>query len=125
MNESVAGAQCIFPCRCASDFGRVKFDPMIDASQCAQLLRCSKEQVERLADDGRLPAVKFGRGWIFVTTQVLAYVESLCEANLKVPDKSGGEHPPKARAAQGTRLGPVVHGGPVRGRGRPRQPTPL
>lgn len=49
-------------------------DETIDARACAELLHCSTEKVEDLAGSGELPAVKFGRGWIFVRADLLAYL---------------------------------------------------
>lgn len=55
---------------------------IIDAAQVAELLRCTKSHVEALAERGRLPATKYGRGWIFVTAQVIQCVLEECAANL-------------------------------------------
>lgn len=49
-------------------------DETIDAEACAVLLHCSVERVEDLAGSGELPAMKFGRGWIFVRADLLAYL---------------------------------------------------
>lgn len=46
----------------------------IGPDECAQLLRCTPEHVEELARQGELPAVKIGRGWIFVKADLLAYL---------------------------------------------------
>ncbi len=46
----------------------------IDSRECAELLRCTPEQVEELARKGDLPAVKIGRGWLFVRADLLAYL---------------------------------------------------
>lgn len=46
----------------------------INAQQCAELLQCNSETVEELTRKGELPAVKFGRGWIYVKSDLLAYL---------------------------------------------------
>lgn len=46
----------------------------IDAEECAELLKCTPETVEELTRKGELPAVKFGRGWIYVRADLLAYL---------------------------------------------------
>ena len=46
----------------------------INAEQCAELLQCTAETVEELTRKGELPGVKFGRGWIYVKTDLLAYL---------------------------------------------------
>lgn len=109
-------------------------EPVIDAQRCAQLLKCSKEHVEALADRGMLPATKFGRGWVFVTAQLLSHVAQRCAANLaadarRTPVAVPTEAEVSAQAA-GAAKGhaafdrvPVL--APRRGRGRPRLPVPV
>lgn len=47
---------------------------IIDAEECAELLKCTADTVEELSRKGELPAVKFGRGWIYVRADLLAYL---------------------------------------------------
>jgi excisionase family DNA binding protein len=51
----------------------------LDADQCALLLRCSKATVEAMALTGELPATQVGRGWLFVTRRLMAWLETRCE----------------------------------------------
>lgn len=46
----------------------------IDSTQCAELLRCTPEQVEELARAGEIPGLKLGRSWLFVRADLLAYL---------------------------------------------------
>ena len=47
-------------------------DEVMDLVACAQLLRCdSLVTVAMLARQGRIPAVKIGRSWTFLKSQVL------------------------------------------------------
>ena len=46
----------------------------IDAEECAELLKCTADTVEELTRKGELPAVKIGRGWIYVRADLLAYL---------------------------------------------------
>lgn len=46
----------------------------IDSTQCAELLRCTPEQVEELARAGEIPGLKLGRSWLFVRLDLLAYL---------------------------------------------------
>lgn len=46
----------------------------IDSGQCAELLRCTPEQVEELARTGEIPGLKLGRSWLFVRQDLLAYL---------------------------------------------------
>lgn len=47
---------------------------VIDADECAALLRCSVEQVEESTRAGELPGIKQGRGWIFVRSDLLDFI---------------------------------------------------
>lgn len=51
----------------------------MDAAECATLLGCSKTTIEEPAANGELEATRFGRGWVFVTEQILAHVKARCE----------------------------------------------
>jgi excisionase family DNA binding protein len=46
----------------------------IDSDECAALLRCTSEQVEELARAGEIPGLKIGRSWLFVRSDLLAYL---------------------------------------------------
>ena len=46
----------------------------IDSTQCAELLRCTREQIEELARSGEIPGLKLGRSWLFVRQDLLAYL---------------------------------------------------
>lgn len=54
--------------------------PTIGSEECAQLLRCTPEQVEELARAGEIPGLKFGRGWMFVRDDLLAYLAEKARA---------------------------------------------
>ena len=47
---------------------------IIDADECAQMLKCSVEQVEESCREGELPGFKQGRGWLFVRSDLLAFL---------------------------------------------------
>lgn len=110
--------------------------PVIDAATCAQLLCCTKEHVESLADRGELPAAKYGRGWVFVTAQLLVHVAARCTQNagtrgspsagMRTSDEPANATPKqstngdeKPRADDRITLSPLA-----RRRGRPRLPVP-
>ena len=38
------------------------------------MLRCTSEQVEELARAGEIPGLKIGRSWLFVRSDLLAYL---------------------------------------------------
>jgi len=46
----------------------------IDSNECANLLRCTPEQVEELARAGEIPGLKIGRSWLFVRADLLDYL---------------------------------------------------
>jgi excisionase family DNA binding protein len=53
--------------------------PLMDSTQVAGLLKCSERTVEDHARAGRLPAVKFGDGWMFPTEALLRAVNRMAE----------------------------------------------
>jgi excisionase family DNA binding protein len=65
--------------------------PTLNAQQASVLLDCSEGHVEKLAESGRLPGAKFGRGWVFVTAQLLHYVVAACAGNLRSVEASSAE----------------------------------
>ncbi len=72
----------------------------LDTEQCAELLHCSTSTVEELAGKGELPAAKFGRGWLFVTKQILEMLQARCET------EAAGR---RAAAPNATRAHPMLH----------------
>jgi len=68
--------------------------PVIDVQQASVLLACSEGHIERLAESGRLPGKKYGRGWIFVTAQLLHHVVVECAGNLRAAEASPDEPTP-------------------------------
>ena len=46
----------------------------INAEQRAELLHCTEQRIEELTRSGELPGMKFGRGWIYVKPDLLAYI---------------------------------------------------
>ncbi len=46
----------------------------LNSQTCAELLMCSRAQVEELARGGEIPGVKLGRGWLFVRADLLVYL---------------------------------------------------
>ena len=103
--------------------------PVIDAQKASVMLGCSQEHIERLAEGGQLPGKKYGRGWIFITAQLLHHVVVECAGNLRAIEASPGEPTPAAphsvadlkhaRTPSPLALEPL--GTPKR-RGRPRRP---
>lgn len=110
--------------------------PIINAAKCAQLLGCSKEHIDTLADRGELPAAKFGRGWVFVTAQLLVHVAARCAQNAAQWDGRTRSNPADAEPTEVARAWQdadaksprtadrVVVQPPARRRGRPRLSVP-
>jgi len=46
----------------------------IDSNECADLLRCTADQVEELARAGDIPGLKLGRSWLFMRSDLLSYL---------------------------------------------------
>jgi hypothetical protein len=66
----------------AANLSASRLPPVLDAGEACVLLRCTREQIETLAARGEVPAKKYGRGWIFVTVQLLHHVIADCARNL-------------------------------------------
>lgn len=69
---------------------------VIDATECAALLRCNTETVEELTRNGELPGLKFGRRWIFVRGDLLVF---LAEKAREEATERRRQHPANAAAA--------------------------
>jgi hypothetical protein len=96
------------------------FGILIDAEQCGQLIGLTKEEVQSKASKGQLPGKKFGRGWRFVTSQIVLFVAAEAAQNLQ--RRPRGEQPSDEETTRPTtRSVPmaVVEARPKRGRGRP------
>ena len=52
---------------------------IFDAQAVAALLKCSERTVEDAARSGRLPAVKFGDGWLFPAAALIKAVNRIAE----------------------------------------------
>jgi hypothetical protein len=106
--------------------------PVIDAKQAATLLACSQEHIERLAECRRLPAKKYGQGWIFVTAQLLHHVIAECASNVRAPEATQAQDPnvaslsrPYSPVSSRTHSPlPLEPFGPPKRRGRPRRQHP-
>jgi excisionase family DNA binding protein len=101
--------------------------PTINAQQASVLLGCSEGHIEKLAESGRLPGTKYGRGWIFVTAQLLHHVVVECAGNLRAAEASSSELATGTsrvlvvlrQAPSPLTLEPIA---PPKRRGRPRRP---
>jgi len=65
--------------------------PLLTAAQVAELLQCTVRTANESAAAGRLPAVKFGSGWVFPATALLDAVNDLAKQEARaraVPSKS-------------------------------------
>src|SRR5262249_37524231 len=102
--------------------------PIIGVQQTAVLLACSEGHIQRLAESGQLPGTKYGRGWIFVTAQLLHHVVAKCAGNLRPVEVSSDEPTPGADRppAERKQVAPppplaLTPFEPPRRRGRPRR----
>jgi excisionase family DNA binding protein len=104
---------------------------IIDAEQAATLLHCSKGRIELLAERGQLPATKFGRGWIFVTAQLIQCALARCAENVRSGNEIGlrahsdaPDAPPETQVRESCPRPVLLPMTPRRGRGRPRTHIP-
>jgi excisionase family DNA binding protein len=83
----------------------------IDSDQCAELLKCTPEQVEALARDGDIPGLKIGRSWLFIRADLLAYLAE--RARAEAQDRRARRASP-----QSTNVQPII-------KAQRRAPPPL
>ena len=57
----------------------------LNTKEAAELLFCSEKQIENLARDGMIPAVKIGRSWVFPVEVLMHYINEQARKNLKTP----------------------------------------
>lgn len=57
----------------------------LDAKKAAELLFCSQKQIENLARNGRIPALKVGKTWIFPADVLNEFINEQARNNLKPP----------------------------------------
>lgn len=120
----------------AASLASAPLPPLINADQAADLLGCSKEHLEGMADRGELPATKYGRGWLFVSAQLVLHVAHDCAKNVRPADaaprirrRGNGKSGTGERSAEQS---PSAAGAALalearalkRGRGRPRRSVP-
>lgn len=120
----------------AASLSSAGLPPLINAEQACAILGCSKEHLETLADRGELPATKYGRGWIFVTAQLIHHVAQDCAKNVRAGEAAPRserrvKRTPKdnrtSQSASETEPGgslPFEPRGPAKPRGRPRLSVP-
>jgi excisionase family DNA binding protein len=58
----------------ALSFGRLFMDEILTASEVAELLQIHPRTVYKLVKEGSLPGRKFGGGWRFSRSEILAMV---------------------------------------------------
>lgn len=125
-----SSSQSILGAMLAASMSHPDLPPIIDAEQAAALHCCSKGQVEDLAESGRLPGTKYGRGWVLVTAQIVYSVFEECTSNAQKraaaaagrpvdpprPVDAGTTHPRSSK--------PLTFPPMPRTRGRPRKNLP-
>ncbi|OUL98352.1 helix-turn-helix domain-containing protein [Variovorax sp. JS1663] len=72
----------------------------IGSEECAELLRCTPSQIEELARVGEIPGLKFGRSWLFVRADLLAFLAEKARAEAA---QRRANRQPKAPSALNTR----------------------
>lgn len=72
----------------------------IGSTECAELLRCTAEQVEELAREGEIPGLKIGRSWLFVRSDLLVYLaqKARTEAETRRSKRQPGVTPLPAKS---------------------------
>lgn len=60
--------------------------PTLDSDEAARFLKIHIETLFRLARDGKIPAAKIGRSWVFVTADLIQHLRAKYRQQL---DKEG------------------------------------
>lgn len=81
---------------------------IIDSEECAEMLRCTSDQIEELARAGEIPGLKIGRAWIFVRADLLTFLaeKARAEALQRRAKRQSGAIPPLAKPRR--QLPPVL-----------------
>jgi hypothetical protein len=91
---------------------------ILSARELADMLDCDVQRVHEAAATGDLPAVKYGRGWIFPTEATFSRL------NKKAVEDADARRAPHLRNVQ-----PIIQPSPSkampRSRGRARLPLPI
>ena len=69
------------------------FERLLDCGEVARLLHLHPKTVERMAREGRLPAFKVGKRWLFRTTHIDQWVSSLVHSTPASVLRGIGETP--------------------------------
>jgi excisionase family DNA binding protein len=57
-----------------------QFEPLLDATQAAQLLHCHPKTLLRKARFAEIPGYQIGRGWFFRASELDAWLRSLVQS---------------------------------------------
>jgi excisionase family DNA binding protein len=70
------------------------FEPLIDADQAGQALGIHPKTVQRMAREGKLPALRIGKYWRFRLSQLDLWLKSTLNSGpaLCVPPKKEEKH---------------------------------
>jgi excisionase family DNA binding protein len=53
-----------------------QFEPLLDVDQAAQLLRVHPKTLQKWAREQRIPAVRYGKRWLFRASELDSWVQS-------------------------------------------------
>ena len=96
---------------------------LLTAAQVAELLECTQQTVEIAARDGRLPAVQFGRPWLFPQDALMEALRLQALANLKAAP-APAPAPSQPEAAYAFTAPPAKRKAANNSRTRPRPDLP-
>lgn len=66
----------------------------IGRAECANLLHCSAVKIEELARDGEIPALHFGKDWVFVRADLLDFLATKARADAEERRARHAHHGP-------------------------------
>ncbi|WP_431509793.1 helix-turn-helix domain-containing protein [Variovorax sp. DAIF25] len=80
----------------------------IDSEECAEILRCTAERVEEMARAGDIPGLKIGRNWLFVRSDLLAYLAEKAREEAQARRLKRSPHAPVPLARPRRQTPPVL-----------------
>ncbi|MNY06749.1 Helix-turn-helix domain protein [compost metagenome] len=80
----------------------------INSEECAELMRCTAERIEEMARAGEIPGLKIGRNWLFVRSDLLAYLAEKAREEAQMRRMKRQPHAPMPLAKPRRQTPPVL-----------------
>ena len=71
----------------------------LNLTEAAELLKVHPDTLRRKAHDGKVPAAKFGRCWVFASSILLEWMNNQCRSTVEKAPSTGG-YPSRSLASR-------------------------